>query len=382
MAVLTYLFCYLLITFTVEDDYGQYNTLAMTNQMFINLIPYIIGGVLVWFIIAYFTNSSIIKAATGARPLERKENKRIYNLVENLCMSQGMKMPKINIIDDDSLNAYASGINEQTYTVTLSKGIIEKLNDEELEGVIAHELTHIRNHDVRLLIISIVFVGIFSMLAQIALRSVYYSSWTRSRNDKNNGAILILVLAMIVAAIGYFFATLMRFAISRKREYMADAGAAEMTKNPLALASALRKISADPDIEAVEREDVAQLFIQHPGKQAKSALSGLSGLFATHPPIEKRIAIPWNNSNSDRPLLYKKEHQRPVTAKYTGLHYIKSKQPTIYKDELCKSVQSIVKKSFETLSFILCEICSDKHEIILNHLYALYILSLPIVIFM
>lgn len=246
---------------------------------------------LVWFIIAYFTNSSIIKAATGARPLERKENKRIYNLVENLCMSQGMKMPKINIIDDDSLNAYASGINEQTYTVTLSKGIIEKLNDEELEGVIAHELTHIRNHDVRLLIISIVFVGIFSMLAQIALRSVYYSSWTRSRNDKNNGAILILVLAMIVAAIGYFFATLMRFAISRKREYMADAGAAEMTKNPLALASALRKISADPDIEAVEREDVAQLFIQHPGKQAKSALSGLSGLFATHPPIEKRIAI-------------------------------------------------------------------------------------------
>ena len=291
VAVLTYLFCYLLITFTVEDDYGQYNTLAMTNQMFINLIPYIIGGVLVWFIIAYFTNSSIIKAATGARPLERKENKRIYNLVENLCMSQGMKMPKIKIIDDDSLNAYASGINEQTYTVTLSKGIIEKLNDEELEGVIAHELTHIRNHDVRLLIISIVFVGIFSMLAQIALRSVYYSSWTRSRNDKNNGAILILVLAMIVAAIGYFFATLMRFAISRKREYMADAGAAEMTKNPLALASALRKISADPDIEAVEREDVAQLFIQHPGKQAKSALSGLSGLFATHPPIEKRIAI-------------------------------------------------------------------------------------------
>ena len=266
VAVLTYLFCYLLITFTVEDDYGQYNTLAMTNQMFINLIPYIIGGVLVWFIIAYFTNSSIIKAATGARPLERKENKRIYNLVENLCMSQGMKMPKINIIDDDSLNAYASGINEQTYTVTLSKGIIEKLNDEELEGVIAHELTHIRNHDVRLLIISIVFVGIFSMLAQIALRSVYYSSWTRSRNDKNNGAILILALAMIVVA-------------------------AEMTKNPLALASALRKISADPDIEAVEREDVAQLFIQHPGKQAKSALSGLSGLFATHPPIEKRIAI-------------------------------------------------------------------------------------------
>ena len=133
---------------------------------------------------SYFANTSIINAATGARPLERKENKRVYNLVENLCMSQGMPMPKINIINDDSLNAYASGINKKSYTVTLSKGIIEKLNDEELEAVIAHELSHIRNHDVRLLIISIVFVGIFSMLAQIALRSAYYSSFTRKRDDK------------------------------------------------------------------------------------------------------------------------------------------------------------------------------------------------------
>lgn len=292
VAVLTYLFCFLLVVLTHNDNtYQEYNKWAMANQMFIEVIPYIIGGVLIWFIIAYFANASIIKAATGAHPLERKENKRVYNLVENLCMSQGMKMPQINIIEDESLNAYASGINEKSYAITLSRGILDKLDDEELKGVIAHELMHIRNRDVRLLIISIVFVGIFSMLAQIALRSVYYSSWMRNRNDKNNGAILIMLLAMIVAAIGYFFATLMRFAISRKREYMADAGAAEMTKNPLALASALRKISADPDIEAVKREDVAQLFIQHPGKQAKSALSGLSGLFATHPPIKKRIAI-------------------------------------------------------------------------------------------
>lgn len=294
VAVLTYLFCFLLVVLTYNNNnaaYEEVNKWALANQMFIEIIPYIIGGVLIWFIIAYFANASIIKAATGAHPLERKENKRVYNLVENLCMSQGMKMPQINIIEDESLNAYASGINEKSYAITLSHGIIDKLDDEELKGVIAHELMHIRNRDVRLLIISIVFVGIFSMLAQIALRSVYYSSWMRNRNDKNNGAILVLLLAMIVAAIGYFFATLMKFAISRKREYMADAGAAEMTKNPLALASALRKISADPDIEAVKREDVAQLFIEHPGKQAKSALSGLSGLFSTHPPIKKRIAI-------------------------------------------------------------------------------------------
>ena len=271
---LLFAFCYLLHLLAMNDDgLTQAEILKYSTGMFI-----------------HFANTSIINSATGSEPLSRMENKRVYNLVENLCMSQGMKMPKINIINDDSLNAFASGINERTYTISLSRGIIDKLDDSELEAVIAHELSHIRNKDVRLMIVSIVFVGIFAMLAQIAMRSVYYSSMSRRRDEKNNTAIII-VLVMIVAAIGYFFSMLMRFAISRKREYLADAGAAEMTKNPLALASALRKISADPDIEAVKREDVAQLFIQHPGQQAKSALSGLSGLFATHPPIEKRIQV-------------------------------------------------------------------------------------------
>ncbi len=121
------------------------------NSAFLQSVPYAFGGVLIWFVIAYFFNTLIIKASTGAKSLERKDGKRVYNLVENLCMSQGMKMPKINIIYDDSLNAFASGINERTYTVTLSQGIIEKLDDEELQAVIAHELSHIRNHDVRLL---------------------------------------------------------------------------------------------------------------------------------------------------------------------------------------------------------------------------------------
>ena len=176
------------------------------------------------------------------------------------------------------------------YGHSLSKGIIQKLNDEELEAVIAHELTHIRNRDVRLLIVSIVFVGIFSMLTQITFYTITHTR-IRSNGKNGGGAILIILIALVIAAVGYFFASLMRFAISRKREYMADAGSAEMTKNPLALASALRKISDDPDIEAVKRGDVAQLFIQNPGDQSKSALSGLSGLFATHPPIEKRISI-------------------------------------------------------------------------------------------
>jgi heat shock protein HtpX len=143
-----------------------------TNQHFLLSMPFVVVGVGIWFLIAWAGHTTFIRMATGAKPLERIENKRVYNLVENLCMQQGMITPAIYIIDDDSLNAFASGINQKTYAITLSKGIIEKLNDEELEGVIAHELTHIRNHDTRLLIISIIFVGIFAFLAQMALRSL------------------------------------------------------------------------------------------------------------------------------------------------------------------------------------------------------------------
>ncbi|GHS99623.1 protease HtpX [Bacteroidia bacterium] len=256
------------------------------------LAPFILTGVAIWFLIAYFANTAIIRKATGAHPLERKENKRVYNLVENLCMSQGMKMPRINVIEDHSLNAFASGINDRTFTVSLSRGIINKLDDEELEAVIAHELSHIRNRDVRLLIVSIVFVGIFAMLTEIAFRILLRAPrQSRSSNNKNGGGIIVIILiTLAVAAIGYFFSSLMRFAISRNREYLADAGSAEMTRKPQALASALRKISRDPAIEAVTRDDVAQLFIEHPRK-VKSSFSGISGLFATHPPIEKRIKV-------------------------------------------------------------------------------------------
>lgn len=294
---LTWLFCFLAFCAGVFGQERQgletADLMFSANQLFLRIAPYVAGGVLLWFVIAGFSHIQIIQRAAGARPLERKENKRVYNLVENLCMSQGMKTPRINIIDDDSLNAFASGISDKSYTVTLSAGIINKLDDEELEGVIAHELSHIRNRDVRLLVISIVFVGIFAMLSQICFRVLLHAprSSQKQGKDKGSSILFILLLALVVAAIGYFFSTLMRFAISRKREYLADAAAAGMTQKPYALASALRKISADPDIEAVEREDVAQLFIEHPGRQAKSMLSGLSGLFATHPPIRKRIEI-------------------------------------------------------------------------------------------
>ncbi|MEO5948055.1 MAG: M48 family metallopeptidase [Chitinophagaceae bacterium] len=256
------------------------------NTLFLRFIPYILAGVGIWFLIAWAGHSSFIRMATKSKSLERKENKRVYNLLENICISQGMKMPNLNIIDDDSLNAFASGISERSYSITLSKGIIDKLNDEELEGVLAHELSHIKNRDVRLLIVSIIFVGIFAFLAELAFRSLRFTG-RKSKDSKGAGAIILIVIAITAAA--YLLSILLRFGISKKREYLADAGAVDITKKPHALANALRKISEDPFIEAVESRDVAQLFIGNPKPSFHKA--SWDNMFATHPPIEKRIAL-------------------------------------------------------------------------------------------
>ncbi|MCL2246512.1 MAG: M48 family metallopeptidase [Lentimicrobiaceae bacterium] len=276
---LVYLFFLIIAWQDVENSISA-------NTATLQALPVVLIVVTVWFFVAYFINTMMIQLATGSAPLERRDNKRVYNLVENLCMANGMDMPKVNVIEDFSLNAFASGINKKTYTVTLTRGILNTLDDLELEGVIAHELTHIRNRDVRLLIVSIIFVGIFTMIAQMATRMAFHSSMGRN-NSKNNGAGTAIVLLAVAAlgALGYIFSLLIRMSISRKREYMADAGAAQMTKNPHALANALRKISRNPEIKGVKREDIAQLYIEH------KAQGLFAGLFATHPPIKERIAV-------------------------------------------------------------------------------------------
>lgn len=284
----------------VYDGYGGTSLTfdaAATGEAFLMALPWVVGIVGIWFMISYFTNASMVRQATGARPLERRENPRIYNIVENLTMTCGMPMPKINIIDDPQLNAFASGIDEKSYTVTVTTGICNRLNDDELAGVIGHELTHIRNRDTRLLIISIIFVGIMSTALSLAVRMLWntfiYGGGNRrtSRDGKNGGSVIAVILvAIVLAAIGYFFTLLTRFAISRKREYMADAGGAELCGNPLALASALRKISSDPGLGQVDREDVAQLFIVKPIAFKSEFTNMMSKLFSTHPSIESRIA--------------------------------------------------------------------------------------------
>ena len=313
--ILTFLFSALAGLFTsLVMFFMSYNHWVQSLPIFQQLVPHLLVGTMVWFIIAYFVNTAIIRKATGAHSMERKKNKRVYNLVENLCISQGMAIPKIDLIEDDSLNAFASGIDNHTYTVSLSRGIINELSDEELEGVIAHELSHIRNGDTRLLIVSVVFVGLFAMARQIALHYLLGTPRRGRYKGRSGGikgrAIMVTLIALLVATIGYIFSSLMRFALSRSREYMADAGSAEMTHRPQALASALRKISQKPYIASVTGGsiglffDAAPLFIEDPTKEPLLSsdkdsdeedffelFDRVLALFATHPPITKRITI-------------------------------------------------------------------------------------------
>lgn len=301
-----------LVNYFGNGYYNQYGEIVhqmdaeTVNYYFLQALPWVVGGVGIWFLIAYLCNASMVKAATGARSLSRRENPRVYNIVENLCMTAGMDMPKINVVDDPQLNAFASGIDKKSYTVTVTTGLLQLLNDDELAGVIGHELTHIQNHDTRLLITSIIFVGIISTVMSVVVQMMYNIMWfggggrriggdnDENGNSRNNGLsiIVVLVIGYVLCAVAYLFTLLTRFAISRKREYMADAGGAELCGNPLALASALRKISGDPGLQNVGRDDIAQLFIIHPQHlTAGGALSFMSSLFSTHPDTRKRIEI-------------------------------------------------------------------------------------------
>lgn len=274
------------VYFLTFDEFGDPQP-EVALDIFIGAIPATVIIVAVWFLIAYFFNTKMISMATGSKTLSRKENMRVYNLVENLCISVGMQMPNVKIIESKALNAFASGIRKKDYTVTLTRGLIDKLDDDELEGVIAHELMHIRNKDVRLLVVSIIFVGIFSFVVQIAFRSFLYGGMSR-RNNKDSGKAMIIIL--VIAAVAYFVSLLFKFALSRKREYMADSGAADMTRKPWALASALKKIAPNHHVDDVKSEDVQELFIENTPKDGKVGfLGGIGKWFSTHPPIEKRI---------------------------------------------------------------------------------------------
>jgi heat shock protein HtpX len=258
-----------------DYDVGCGNPLAYALVLSVQSLPIAIAVALIWFVIAYFANQKIIDLATGARPIQREDNPQLYNTLENLCISRGMKTPTLRIIENPDLNAFASGLHEGQFSITITRGLLDQLNHDELEAVLGHELTHIINRDVRTMIIAAVFAGIISLVAQVLARAL----WFRGGGGRRGGALVLVGLA--AAGIAALLAVVIRMAISRKREFIADAGSVELTKNADAMISALQKVSGHAHLDAPE--EVRGLFLENHE-------TGIFGLFATHPPIEKRIA--------------------------------------------------------------------------------------------
>ncbi len=271
--------------FGVQSVLGTGGPLDLALSAIVAWWPIVFGAAAIWVLIGYLFNDAIIHMATGARPVTRQEQPELYKLLENLCISRGLATPKLYIIDSDVMNAYASGIDNKSYAITVTSGLLATLKRDELEAVLAHELTHIIDRDTRLLIITIVFVGMISFLAQLLWRSIRFAAFTRSRSRKGGGVIILVLIAAVVMFIGYLLALVLRFALSRRRELLADAGSVALTKNPDALIAALLKISRNAELPHVPSE-VRQMFFENP-----PSFFDLGGLFATHPSIEKRVQI-------------------------------------------------------------------------------------------
>jgi len=267
-------------TAEVSTDVGLSEALAALP----GIAPVVLGVSGAWFAVAFFGHQKMIDIATKSKSVTKSEAPRPYKMLELLCISRGIVMPKLKIIETEAMNAFASGVRDNNYTITLTTGLLNNLDDEELEAVIAHELSHIKNRDVRLLIIAVIFVGIFAFVGEGVFRGLLRTNLPRNdhhRRSKGSQAGALIIFGLIIVGLSYFFALMTRFAMSRKREYMADAGAVELTKNPDAMIRALKKISGRANLENVPAE-IKEMAFENPR-------NGIAGMFATHPPIEKRI---------------------------------------------------------------------------------------------
>jgi heat shock protein HtpX len=254
---------------------------------FLLALPWATGGTILWVLIAYKFHQKMIDAVTGATEVSRAEEPRLYNLLENMCISRGITMPKLRVADDDALNAFATGLNDKQYSITVTRGLIGALNDHEMEAVLGHELTHIRNGDVRMLVIAVVIAGVISFFGEMVFRVLMQGRWgggSRSSggsSDKKGGAGIAIVIALGLIALAWFLSVVIRFALSRQREYLADSGSVELTKNPDAMISALRKIEGRGEIPGANSA-VMEMCIDNPR-------TGFSNIFDTHPSVDKRV---------------------------------------------------------------------------------------------
>jgi len=271
----------------------------------IRTLPLSTGAAILWIVIAYFFHQNIIDAVTGGTDVTRQQQPRLYNLLENLCISRGIPMPKLKVMESDALNAFATGLNQRQYAVTVTTGLLNALDDREIEAVLGHELTHIRNGDVQMMVIAVIIAGVVGFLGELIYRVFFggyrwgwgggYSSGgssdsSSSSSDSGGGdrkssgggaAILIIVVAVVLIVLAWALSQLVKLALSRSREFLADAGSVELTKNPDAMISALRKIEGRGELPDATSA-VMELCVDNPRE-------GFTDLFATHPSVESRV---------------------------------------------------------------------------------------------
>src|SRR6201747_1358643 len=277
-----------------DGSIDYYLTAALRDL--IKAFPYATIAAALWIVIAYFFHQSIIDAVTGGEDVTRLQQPRLYNLLENLCISRGIPMPKLKVMDSDALNAFATGLNRRQYSVTVTTGLLRALNAQEIEAVLGHELTHIRNGDVQLMVIAVVIAGVVGFFGELFFRMFFYSNWNfgggRSSSSSSSpssssdskgggGAIIVVIIAVALILLAWLLSQVVKVALSRSRELLADAGSVELTKNPDAMISALRKIENRGELPGATSA-VMELCIDNPRE-------GFADLFATHPSVDLRV---------------------------------------------------------------------------------------------
>ncbi|MBN8971999.1 MAG: M48 family metallopeptidase [Rhizobiales bacterium] len=253
-------------------------------------IPIATIGAVVWIIVAYFFHQKIIDMVTGGRDVTRAEQPRLYNQLENLCISRGIPMPKLKVMDSPALNAFATGLNPRQYAITVTSGLLNNLDDAEVEAVLGHELTHIRNGDVQLMVVAVIIAGVVGFFGELFFRIFFNngirfgggrSSSDSDRKGGGGGAIFAVLIAVALIALAWIMSQVVRFALSRSREFLADAGSVELTKNPDAMISALRKIENRGELPGATSA-VMEMCVDNPRE-------GFADLFATHPSVDARV---------------------------------------------------------------------------------------------
>ncbi|MHB0770310.1 M48 family metalloprotease [Bradyrhizobium sp. 5.13L] len=258
--------------------------------------PFATVAAIAWIAIAYFFHQSMIDAVTGGHDVTRQEQPQLYNLLENLCISRGITMPKLKIMESPALNAFATGLNPRQYSITVTTGLLDALNDNEIEAVLGHELTHIKNGDVQLMVVAVIIAGVVGFFGELFFRLFTNLNWSSgsggsrssgssssSSDSKSSGggAVIVIIIAIVLIVLAWLLSQVVKLALSRSREYLADAGSVELTKDPDAMISALRKIEGRGELPGATSA-VMELCVDNPRE-------GFADLFATHPSVQSRV---------------------------------------------------------------------------------------------